>query len=183
MIVRCKWRKSAYTIGSLHVQFEFPGIATFSLLEQRAHIHLLLWHTWGNQMARNEERRVQVHRQMPASPGIIVTPGEDRSSHNRHLKILKWECRSVRPNKQVHYMPHLSFIYQFNLHPSTFFSGNKRFDDEDVLVQAAGHSWRYHYYGRFVFHYSPLKDLNRNNCEWHPKYVHVLSRCIMPSLS
>ena len=66
-------------------------------------------------MARNEERRVQVHRQMPASPGIIVTPGEDRSSHNRHLKILKWECRSVRPNKQVHYMPHLSFIYQFNL--------------------------------------------------------------------
>lgn len=38
---------------------------------------------------------------MPSSPVVLVSPGEDRPSHERHLKLLKRECKNVHPNKQV----------------------------------------------------------------------------------
>jgi hypothetical protein len=39
---------------------------------------------------------------MPSSPVVLEPPGEDRASHERHLKCLKRECKMVHPNKQVH---------------------------------------------------------------------------------
>ena len=44
------------------------------------------------------------HPQMPASP--VFTPleeGEDRASHDKHVKILQQECRNATPSKQVSY--------------------------------------------------------------------------------
>ena len=38
---------------------------------------------------------------MPSSPLVLVSPGEDRASHERHLLCLKRECKNIRPNKQV----------------------------------------------------------------------------------
>ena len=39
---------------------------------------------------------------MPSFSVVLEPPGEDRASHERHLKCLKRECRLLHPNKQVH---------------------------------------------------------------------------------
>lgn len=40
--------------------------------------------------------------QMPTSPPVTVVNSEDRASHDRHVKTLQRECRSIRQNKLVH---------------------------------------------------------------------------------
>ena len=41
------------------------------------------------------------HLQMPTSPPVTVASSEDRASHDRHVKALQRECRSIRQNKLV----------------------------------------------------------------------------------
>ena len=42
------------------------------------------------------------HYLMPTSPAFMpLEEGEDRASHDRHIKALQQECRNVKPSKQV----------------------------------------------------------------------------------
>ena len=44
------------------------------------------------------------HYQMPATSYVIpLEQGEDKASHDRHVKALQQECKTSRPNKQVRY--------------------------------------------------------------------------------
>ena len=40
-------------------------------------------------------------RQMPTLLGIPLADGEDEASHDRHIKMLKSECKKVNPSKMV----------------------------------------------------------------------------------
>ena len=41
------------------------------------------------------------YHQMPASPVIPLEDGEDRASHDKHIKTLQQECKNNPPCKQV----------------------------------------------------------------------------------
>ena len=41
-------------------------------------------------------------RQMPTLLGIPLADGEDEASHDRHVKVLKSECKKVNPSKMVY---------------------------------------------------------------------------------
>ena len=41
-------------------------------------------------------------RQMPTLLSIPLADGEDEASHDRHVKMLKSECKKVNPSKMVY---------------------------------------------------------------------------------
>ena len=93
---------SSYTLSCM---FTFYRVTLRRLHEQMSYLRKPDGEKRGKSCDGNEEKTPKLkkyHRQMPASP--VFTPleeGEDRASHDRHVKILQQECKNATPSKQV----------------------------------------------------------------------------------